>query len=147
MPNPEEFERVVPPFRRALCHRQLWCYELVHRWLTEWANIVRQRCSVSCRVLPLGMVCLSVVFSGCSKKPTVEPPVSSANLLKADGQVDLQAFTLLLHRYVERVNKVPADVNEMVSSGFVPSLPEAPPGKRWVIKRGAMDFQVIVADK
>lgn len=146
MPNPEQFESVAPPFR-AFCRLYPRRYALAHKWLVEWEDIVRQGCSVFQRALLLGILCLSMACPGCGKKSAMEQPVSSGNLLKADGQVDLEAFTLLLHRYVEHVNKVPTDVNEMVTRGFVPSLPAPPPGKRWAIERGAMDYRVIVVDK
>lgn len=93
------------------------------------------------------MLCLSASCPGCSKKAAAERSISPSDLIKADGQVDLEAFTLLLHRYVERIHKMPMDVNEMVTNGFVPSLPAPPPGKRWAIERGAMDYRVIVTDK
>lgn len=127
MNNVWNFERFASRVRRALRHHH-------------------PGRSAAWSVVLLGMLCLSLTCPGCGKKAAAERTVSSGNLLKADGQVDLEAFTLLLHRYVEHVNKVPAQVNEMVTSGFVPSLPAPPPGKRWVIERGAMDYRVIMVD-
>jgi ABC-type glycerol-3-phosphate transport system substrate-binding protein len=95
-------------------------------------------------------------LAGCGKKP---PPSGSAagsasSVGKATprqyvvgGKIDLQALTATLHEYVMWKKQIPADLNELVESGFLPSLPEAPPGQRLAVKRGAMRYEVVLVNQ
>ena len=97
-------------------------------------------------------------LAGCGKKESVgtsgSAPESARALGKAtprqyvvNGQIDLQALTATLHEYVLWKDKIPADLNELVTSGFLPRLPELPPGKRFAIERGPMRYGVVLIDQ
>jgi len=63
------------------------------------------------------------------------------------GQADLDAVNQALRQYVRVKKVVPRDVQELVSSGFVPSLPSPPAGKKYVILLHPLGYSVVLADQ
>jgi hypothetical protein len=104
----------------------------------------------------LMVLLVGLALAGCGKKESASgsAPGSARSLGKATprqyvvkGQIDLQALTATLREYVIWKNKIPADLNELVASGFLASLPEPPPGKRFGINRGPMKYEVVLIDQ
>jgi hypothetical protein len=66
---------------------------------------------------------------------------------KASAEADLSGLNLLLRDYVHATRKVPKDLNELVSSGFVSAIPSPPPGKRFMILMHPLGYQVVLVNK
>ncbi|MGA2659780.1 MAG: hypothetical protein ABSH34_19940 [Verrucomicrobiota bacterium] len=97
-----------------------------------------------------------LALAGCGKKPSPSDsaPGAASALGKAtprqyvvDGKIDLQALTATLREYVMWKKSIPADLNDLVESGFLPSLPEPPPGQRFAVKHGAMRYEVVLVNQ
>ncbi len=90
-------------------------------------------------------ICLS--FLGCGKKGGAggnqKGPLSDAEA----GSTNLTAVNEILREFVLKGKVIPKDINELVTSGFVPSLPTAPPGKKFAIQLLPMGYTVIVVDE
>jgi hypothetical protein len=43
--------------------------------------------------------------------------------------------------------KIPQDLSELVSTGFVPSLPSPPPGKRFAVLLHPLGYQVALLNQ
>ena len=104
----------------------------------------------------LMVLLVGLALAGCGKKESASgsAPESARALGKAtprqyvvNGQIDLQALTATLHEYVLWKDKIPADLNELVTSGFLPRLPEPPPDQRFAIQRGAMRYEVVLINR
>ena len=61
--------------------------------------------------------------------------------------MDLVALNELLRNYVRAKEHIPKDINELVTSGFVPSLPAPPSGKQFLIVLNPFGYEVILADR
>lgn len=59
---------------------------------------------------------------------------------------NLSGLNMLLRDYVRATRKVPKDLNELVSSGFISALPSPPPGKRFAILMHPLGYQVVLID-
>lgn len=91
------------------------------------------------------LVCLG--FLGCRKS---SKPAEAQAAPTADGQAptaNLNAINEMLRDYVQKKKVIPKDINELVTSGYAPSLPAAPPGKRYVIRLLPMGYTVDLADE
>ncbi|MCL5098082.1 MAG: hypothetical protein M1608_11265 [Candidatus Omnitrophica bacterium] len=103
----------------------------------------------------MAALCIGLTVTGCGKKEVAkDDAMAAAQAGKAtprnyvvDGKIDLQAMTATLREYVIWKKGFPKDLNEMVTSGFVSSLPKPPPGKRFAIYRGPMMYEVILVNQ
>ncbi len=53
--------------------------------------------------------------------------------------------TEAMQRFLERNNRLPRDFNELVTAKMLPSIPPAPPGKKYALDRKTL--QVMVVDQ
>jgi hypothetical protein len=93
-----------------------------------------------------------LLFSACGKKPvtSAEPPPSAAS--KAAGQPPpersagtlapqedvsgvLSGLTQVVRKYAAEQRRVPKTLDELVAAGYLPSLPAAPAGNKFVIDK------------
>lgn len=88
-----------------------------------------------------------MTFLGCGKKGgsggSQKGPLSDAD----SASTNLTAMNEILRDFVVKGKVIPKDINELVTSGFVPSLPTAPPGKKFAIQLLPMGYTVIVVDE
>lgn len=112
------------------------------------------------------LLLLGLVWPGCSRKESAEktatptaasepegsPPgakrlTSPPQQPPSDGQVDLVALNQLLHKYVMWKKQIPMNMNELVTSGFVSSLPPPPAGKKFIVTRQPFGYEVKLMDQ
>jgi hypothetical protein len=78
--------------------------------------------------------------------PTDKLPTASAEAGKNAIQTPTAIkITEAMQRFLERNNRLPKDFNELVSSKFLPSMPAAPTGKKYVLDRKTL--QVVIVDQ
>jgi hypothetical protein len=89
------------------------------------------------RLLPF---CLTLLFSACGEKSPAPPSagVSSGKPAAAtesaiDGAATLNRLTQAVRKYSAENRRVPKSLDELVSAGYLPDLPAAPGGKKYVI--------------
>lgn len=109
---------------------------------------------------------LALALPGCGKKKEeaakapdpmmILPPEPAAPESKAKPTAttegpntagDLKALNNTLRDYVRLKKVIPKDLDELVTSGFVRSLPTPPPGKKFVIMRYPLGYQVILVNQ
>jgi hypothetical protein len=73
------------------------------------------------------------------------PTASSAAARTAIQTPTAIKITEAMQRFLERNNRLPKDFNELVSSKFLPSMPPAPAGKKYVLERTTL--QVVLVDQ
>ena len=102
------------------------------------------------------LVCLLACLSGCGKQPAASPasgeavavsaaaPASSPAQLAspnaaAQDQPQIEALlkelTQAVRRYSVEQRRVPRNLEELAASGYLPGVPAAPAGKRFVIDK------------
>lgn len=78
--------------------------------------------------------------SACKKHPAASPPVTTPDtattskgppLSPAQEAALVAPITAALDTYQRQKNKVPSDLNELVTAGILQSLPPLPPGKKF----------------
>lgn len=65
----------------------------------------------------------------------------------ADAQAasaDLTAINEIVRDYVKQRKVIPKTMDELVTSGYLPSLPAAPPGTKFVIQLQPMGYRVVL---
>ena len=87
------------------------------------------------------------VFAGCAQKSATEAPAApiaapaaaktaAAASSEAPQEVDRTAtqdrLTQVLRRYSAETQRVPKSLDELVTAGYLPELPAAPAGKKYV---------------
>jgi len=86
------------------------------------------------------------LLAGCSKEPEpisaplpaeTAPAANSAPSInvqaaEADMSATLNRLTQTLRRYAAEHQRAPANLGELVAAGYLPELPGAPPGQRFV---------------
>ena len=90
------------------------------------------------------LVCLG--FVGCRKKAPEVPAGAMPGMAEAPP-VDLTAINAMLRDYVLKRKVIPKDINDLVTSGYAPSLPPPPRGKQYVIQLLPMGYTVVLADE
>ncbi len=92
---------------------------------------------------------LALALAGCGKKQeSSSAKTPDPMMVLPPGTVaDLEALDKTLRDYVRAKKVVPKDLNELVTSGFVRSLPSPPPGKKFVITIHPLGYQVILVDQ
>lgn len=93
-------------------------------------------------------------LGGCGRKkrdaqsaPPAFTPAAIEQVTEAEKspQASLDLLNELLQNWVLRHSKFPQDPQEFVTSGMLPRLPAAPPGKRFLID--ARHRRVVLADR
>ena len=106
------------------------------------------------RLSALLLVTGLLVTAGCNRKkraapsaPPVFTPEAIAQVAEAEKtpQASLELLNELLKNWVLRHANFPQDPQEFVTTGMVPRLPAAPPGKRFVID--AQQRRVVLANQ
>jgi len=97
-----------------------------------------------------GFLCAFLVVAGCSKKPA--PPAASATpetpavapaaaanaesgevpAAQQNYEKTAERLTQALRKFSAENRRVPASLNELVAMGYLPEMPAAPMGKKWV---------------
>ena len=66
---------------------------------------------------------------------------------ESNTAADLEMLNKKLREYVRLKKVIPTDLNELTRSGLARSLPVPPPGKKFVVLRHPLGYQVILADQ
>ena len=104
------------------------------------------------------ILCLvPILLVACSKKaePAVEASAAPAQLPAVESSVgaavdanqlgsELAELTQVVRKYGAEKQRVPKDLNELVTAGYLPSIPPAPAGKRFAINK---QMEVYLADQ
>jgi hypothetical protein len=105
------------------------------------------------RLLWLLLVSASV---GCGKQPAPAAPAGDASSAAADansasdatGQAQIAAqlseLTQTVRKYSAEHQRAPKSLDELVTAGYLSSIPAAPAGKKFVINK---DLRVILATR
>jgi len=112
----------------------------------------------------LSILILAGLLAGCGDKPAStdakdptppaapagprEPKAADSNApagAVADEQALLDHLTQTLRKFSAEKQRVPTQLNELVTAGYLPSLPAAPAGKQFTINPKRVE--VILADK
>ena len=143
---------------RAFVVNRLRAFRIGHV-LAALANLA------SCVSFCCGTVILVLILSGCGqRKPDARAPdpmlmvpsepaaaesSSSGAVPKAETNTatDLAALNTSLRQYVKLKKIIPKDLNELVASGFVRSLPNPPPGQKFAIVLHPLGYQVILINQ
>lgn len=68
---------------------------------------------------------------------------SSPHAATTAGPADLQALTQALRRYSAEKRRVPANLNELVSAGYLRELPAPPPGMQYAIHSARVEVILV----
>jgi hypothetical protein len=80
--------------------------------------------------------------------PSAAPPPSSPPPPpQANADQTLQWLNKVVHDYVMWKKVVPRDLNEVVASGMLSSVPAAPPGKRYIVILHPLGYRVEMVDE
>lgn len=84
--------------------------------------------------------CLALIaFTGCDKKspapasPATSTTASSATTDESDPSKTLDRLTQAVRKYAAETRSTPKSLNDLVAAGYLPEMPEAPAGKKFVI--------------
>jgi len=100
-------------------------------------------------VIGLVLLCVACSKSGNSTAPVSETPApadtQSSSAPSNDAQVAalLGELTQTVRRYAAERRQAPKDLQELVTAGYLPALPQAPPGKRFAVNK---NLQVYLAN-
>jgi hypothetical protein len=81
---------------------------------------------------------LLVALVACSKNSSENsidssaPKTQSAEPAEVDRSATLNQLTQALRKFAAEQRRVPKDLNELVTAGYLPELPAAPAGKKYV---------------
>lgn len=100
-----------------------------------------------------GLLLLAVVIAiqvGCGKKEasapvvpaTVEAP-APANTEAADNAALLGQLTQTLRKFSAEKQRVPKTLQELTAAGYLPALPAAPAGKKFVINEKKVEVELV----
>jgi hypothetical protein len=105
------------------------------------------------------MVLAPLLLLGCSREPGGEAPPATATTTPArqpsasepaatanDAQSGaiLAELTQAVRKYGAEQRRVPKDLNELVTAGYLPGIPAAPAGKKFALDK---QMQVYLADQ
>ena len=89
---------------------------------------------------------LAAAVSGCDKKETAAVPETNAitsttaapstspeSVTTAAASATAAELTQLVRRYALDHRRMPKSLDELVSAGYLKSIPEAPPGKKFAL--------------
>ena len=96
-------------------------------------------------IVLVGLVCM--ICFGCGKKGgsggSQKGPLSEAQ----SAATNVTLMNDILHDFVVKQKVILKDINELVTSGFVPSLPTAPPGKKFAIQLLPINYTVVLENE
>jgi len=90
-----------------------------------------------------GWICLALL--GCGRRS--EPGANPATAAPEAQSAALVTMNELVRDYVTKTKVIPKSVDELVTSGYLPNLPAAPPGKKFVMQLQPMGYSVVLADE
>lgn len=86
-------------------------------------------------------------MEGSAQDPNVLPagfiPKPPALQYVKNGQPNLEALSEALQVYCMWKKAVPSDMQELVTSKYLPSLPELPPGKKYGINSQTLTVAIV----
>ena len=91
------------------------------------------------------LVC--TIFLGCGKKGGAEEGQKGSLSDAQSASTNVTVVNDILHDFVMKGKVIPKDINELVTSGFVPSLPAAPTGKKFAIQLLPMGYTVVLENE
>jgi hypothetical protein len=104
--------------------------------------------------LLIGCVVVLGLVSGCTKNESTDavqpaPPIetakgSSSSIPEPDHTAMLSELTQALRKFSAEKQRVPKSLQELVTAGYLPSVPAAPAGKRFEINEKRVE--VVLAD-
>lgn len=84
---------------------------------------------------------------GSANDPNVMPagfvPAATPRQYVVNGNVDLGALTEALRDYCMWKKTVPSDLKDLVTSKYLPNLPEPPAGKKYAINAGNLEVTLV----
>ena len=95
----------------------------------------------------VGAVPQGGIVPGSANDPNVMPagfiPAAVPRQYVIDDKVDLSALTETLRDYCMWKKSVPSDLNELVTSKYLPKLPEPPTGKKYAVNTGKLEVTLV----
>lgn len=81
-------------------------------------------------------------LAACKRKPSEATASPEAPAAPANPEVDLKALNDAMRAYVMGQLKDPTTLDDLVKAGFMKRLPQAPPGKKYVldVKKSAVQL-------
>ena len=85
------------------------------------------------------LACTCIAFTACGKKPATtpapqtSPSASTEGASESDTSKTLERLTQAVRKYSAETRSAPKSLNDLVAAGYLPEMPEAPPGKKYVI--------------
>ena len=74
--------------------------------------------------------------------PGFIPPAES-QVFVVNGHIDLAALTAALRDYCKWKMRVPKDLNELVTSGYLTNLPAPPPGQKYSVDPTYLEVKLV----
>lgn len=68
---------------------------------------------------------------------------ATPRVYEVNGKIDLEALTETFREYCAGYDKVPADINELVTSHYLPGLPTPPAGMKFFIERSDNSVRLV----
>src|SRR3954463_15573514 len=87
----------------------------------------------------LAILLCALTFASCGKKPAAtatpqtSPGATTTVVSESDTSKTLDRLTQAVRKYAAETHSEPKSLNELVAAGYLPELPEAPAGKKFVI--------------
>ena len=96
------------------------------------------------RTLVLTLLATVLPLAGCGGKKA-----ANADLQQALEQMDPalagvnHEITGAMHRYLDKIGKLPDELDELVTKGYLKKLPTPPPGKHFFINRTNYQVEIV----
>ncbi len=86
---------------------------------------------------------IALILAGCGQKPAADAPAAGAAPAAAGApsapasanDALLGELTQAVRKYAMEQRKVPANLNELASKGYLKRTPQAPPGKKFLVNK------------
>lgn len=82
-------------------------------------------------------------LAACKRKPSEATSSPEAPAAPPNPEVDLKALNDAMRAYVMGQLKDPATLDDLVKAGFIKRLPQAPPGKKYVLDTKKSAVQLV----
>jgi len=83
-----------------------------------------------------GLIC-AILLVACDKKPPEASSSRNSRSTAAAGETDpaktLETLTQAVRKYAAEMRVAPKSLDDVVAAGYLAQMPEAPPGKKFVI--------------
>lgn len=73
-------------------------------------------------------------------RTAVPVPAPQPAAMPADASAALGALTEAVRRFGAEKQRVPKDLNEVISAGYIRNMPPAPPGKKFVLNTQRLEI-------